>query len=418
MGIRPNSNKRVQNENMPPSAATRSVLNAKFVASQSPRRTSRTLRDVQFRKRSESSTGVQTTKRIVGHAKQRQAKNKIRFTLKSAIRGKINDVEMADGTVHPSSNTVPIQLPQELVRPREYKAVTPDMLKAVDQTYDDDMGVQYFRDGLEILEKELMQSLASVKIQNQRTKLPSELDVVVNDATIILPSHVLAVFGKAPPPGSSAPRQVTLYPVHSLVLKAHCAHLPLPPPTLEVPNHVSGEQTVKLPVWSICLPSPEAYPALSVYLYTKDIQRLLRNLVPMPAPEDLRVTPGRTKEFGQQMGHRFSIAIIVRATFLVYGVWQNMCALGIFDKQLWDTIDAVWNSILFAMSVATGNPTMPIPPYQPVDEGYGEAEPAPEGECEAGPSGDVSPPSDDLSPSTKDSAGAGSQGPEGSGPHH
>lgn len=257
-----------------------------------------------------------------------------------------------------------------------------------------------------------MQSLSSVKIENHKTKLPSELNVVVNDETVILPSHILAVFGKAPPPGSTAPRQVTLYPVHSLVLKAHCAHLPVPPPAYPPPQHVNGEQTLQLPVWSICLPSPQTYPALSVYLYTKNVQRLMRSLLPIAVPEDLRDAPGRTKEFGQQLGEKFPVTVIVRYTFLIHGLWQNMCALGIFDKDLWDALDAVWNTILFAMSVATGNPSMPIAPYQPIDEGYASEESDAEEECEAGPSTDGSLPLCDLPSSTKAFADAGNEGPE------
>lgn len=154
MGIRPNSAKRTQNENVPPSSASSRVINIKSVVLRGQsRRTSRTLRDVQIRKRSENINGVQTTKRIVEHAKLRQTKNKIRFTIRSTIRGKINDVEMADGTIPQSSTNVPIQLPQGLLRPREYKPVTPTMLADVDSTYGD-TNVQYFRDGLQVIEKE------------------------------------------------------------------------------------------------------------------------------------------------------------------------------------------------------------------------------------------------------------------------
>lgn len=150
MGIRPNSAKHTQNENVPPSSGSSRVLNVKSVVSRVSR-TSRTLRDVQIRKRSES--GVQTTKHIVEQAKRRQTKNKIRFTVKS-MPNKIKDVEMADGTsVQQPTVTVPIHLPQELMRPSEFKAVTPAMIAAVDNTYED-TNVQYFRDGLLVIEKE------------------------------------------------------------------------------------------------------------------------------------------------------------------------------------------------------------------------------------------------------------------------
>jgi hypothetical protein len=40
----------------------------------------------------------------------------------------------------------------------------------------------------------------------------------------------------------------------------------------------------------------------------------------------------------------------------VHGLWQNVCALGIFDDGLWETIDFAWRILLTAIAIGTGNP--------------------------------------------------------------
>src|ERR1700733_13490656 len=69
---------------------------------------------------------------------------------------------------------------------------------------------------------------------------------------------------------------VTLFPMHHLILTAHCTNLPSFP--ISRPN--STKDTVQLPVIPLCLPSLETYPILQSYLYTKCIGDLLRSLLP------------------------------------------------------------------------------------------------------------------------------------------
>ena len=39
----------------------------------------------------------------------------------------------------------------------------------------------------------------------------------------------------------------------------------------------------------------------------------------------------------------------------VNGLWRNVCALGIFDSGIWETIDTAWEVLLLALGMATGN---------------------------------------------------------------
>jgi len=184
--------------------------------------------------------------------------------------------------------------------------------------------------------------------------------MLVNDATTILPTHMLAIFGKPPPGG---PRKVTLYPVHSLVLAAQCANLPKFPSALPVPLHERGQQEVEVPVFSICLPSPQSYPQLSRYLYTKQVDPMLRAFLPGPLPTAFMVNRDRLLvSFASDLASTFTLQTLAKYAINLHGLWQNVCALGIFDDDLWDAIDVMWQVLLTSLAVATGNPQMMIDP--------------------------------------------------------
>ena len=39
----------------------------------------------------------------------------------------------------------------------------------------------------------------------------------------------------------------------------------------------------------------------------------------------------------------------------INGFWRNVCALGVFDLGLWDSMDIAWEVILHALAIETGN---------------------------------------------------------------
>lgn len=203
----------------------------------------------------------------------------------------------------------------------------------------------------------LMQSLVSVKVNASKDKLPKEVSMIVNDATAILPTHMLAIFGKP----SSGPRKVTLYPVHSLVLASQCANLPKFPSALPVPLHEGSQQEVEVPVFSICLPSPQSYSPLSRYLYTKQVDILLRTFLPCPPPPSFMDNRDRLLvQFATDLASTFTLQTLAKYAINLHGLWQNVCALGIFDDDLWEAIDVMWKILLTSLAVATGKPGMMV----------------------------------------------------------
>lgn len=293
----------------------------------------------------------------VQHAKRRSDKSKtsVRFTVTTVPT--IADVEMAEAQTpqpQPKPRTYPLSLPKELARP-EYKEVPVESLQAIDPALAN-TDIEHIRDSLDLLGSELMQSLASVKVNVIEDKLPKELSITVSEATAILPTHLLAVFGK---PSGNGPRKVTLYPVHSLVLASQCANLPKFPAALPVPLLENGKEEVQLPVFSICLPFPQSYALLSRYLYTKNIDLLLHTYLPRPPPpsfmdnrDDLLLA------VATDLAATFTIQTLAKCAISLHGLWQNVCALGIFDDELWDAIDLMWQTLLTALAIATGKPGM------------------------------------------------------------
>jgi hypothetical protein len=200
-----------------------------------------------------------------------------------------------------------------------------------------------------------MQSLVSVKVNASKDKLPKEVSIIVNDATPILPTHVIAIFNKP----SCGPRKVTLYPVHSLVLASQCANLPKFPSALPVPLHERGQQEVEVPVFSICLPSPQSYSPLSRYLYTKHVDILFRTFLPCPPPPMFMDSRHRyLTQFATDLASTFTLQTLAKYAINLHGLWQNVCALGIFDDELWDAIDVMWKILLTSLAIATGKPGM------------------------------------------------------------
>ena len=178
--------------------------------------------------------------------------------------------------------------------------------------------------------------------------------------TSILPTHILAISTKEAPAGK--PRKITLFPVHSLVFATQCSRMPAFPPTLPVPAHTVGQQTVKVPVFTICIPSPATYPQLSNFLYNKRADVLMKSMLPCAPPPMLAEDPTQIVPYATQLAETFTVQALAKYTFAVHGLWQNVCAMGIYNDLLWDTMDLIWQCLLTAMAISTGKPSLMISP--------------------------------------------------------
>ncbi|KAF7328976.1 hypothetical protein MVEN_02527600 [Mycena venus] len=170
------------------------------------------------------------------------------------------------------------------------------------------------------------------------------------------PTHALAISNACP----SGPDDVHLiFPVHALVLAAHCSKLPaLPPPAPR------GSTSVHLPCLPLALPSAPAFAILHAFMYSKRLDAVLTALFPIPPPF-LRALTHKTVRATLQSGadlHHLSahlcaastanVQILMTHTAHVKELWQDMVALGIDDPALWDTVELAYEIVLGALNLA------------------------------------------------------------------
>ncbi|KAF4563769.1 hypothetical protein EYR36_002358 [Pleurotus pulmonarius] len=165
----------------------------------------------------------------------------------------------------------------------------------------------------------------------------SELKVSVNaPAGAILPSYLLAIYqqpltkeGEKPAP----PTQVSVHPVHSLILAANCVRIPVLEPA--DPIHSSPFKTT-LPVKPLGRPAPESFPLLRIYMYTKRQQSLQTALLPAGAvlPSSLlpeaQTSPEEhaqaVREAAQHRAQTYTAHALLQSIHKVMSLWQNVRA--------------------------------------------------------------------------------------------
>lgn len=174
----------------------------------------------------------------------------------------------------------------------------------------------------------MLAGLSSLKAQAPKSALPNEMDVSIDNAAGVCPTHMLAVYSSRPT--TASPRKVTLFPTHQLVLAAHCANLPALPASSA--THTAGTSAT-VPVVPLCLPSPEAFPLLQSYLYTKNTENLSNVLFPSTS------TP-------------LDKVVIQRHMGLIHGLWADACALGVVDSALYEVIQSSWNRLVAAVEAS------------------------------------------------------------------
>ncbi|KAH7912849.1 hypothetical protein BJ138DRAFT_1171679 [Hygrophoropsis aurantiaca] len=242
--------------------------------------------------------------------------------------------------------TTSISLPRRLARP-QFRDVSADTLKLAAPELAN-AHPDYIRDKLANFGPEMLRVLSGVEAQPVTNKLPRELSVIINDISSDLPTHLLAVYSRQHGPH----RRLTLFPTHNIMLAAHCTNLPALPTqkATSIPD-VAGS-SITLPIIPLCIPSPETFPHLSRFIYTKRVDELYSSLLPRSTS-----TADPSNE-----GHSAALAAMCTSQTLlthvmtVHGLWMNVCALGIFDEGLWHTMDVAWEVLLGALAITTGKP--------------------------------------------------------------
>ena len=206
----------------------------------------------------------------------------------------------------------------------------------------------------------MLQVLSGDKAETMSNVLPKELSVVVNDLSTDIPTHMLAVYSRQVP--AVIKRWVTLFPTHNIILASHCSNLPILQSSAPATPKSAGE-SILIPVVSLCI-APEVFPQLSTFLYPKRIDHLLATLLPQPAPaaftEDPTSKNVRTQL--QQFTTKLTAlaparVLLARAMAVNFGLWQNVCALGIADEKLWCAMDAAWEVLIHTFVSRLANST-------------------------------------------------------------
>lgn len=198
--------------------------------------------------------------------------------------------------------------------------------------------------------------------------LPEELPITVHDLTTAPPSHMVAVYSLMSMCSASGPAVgrgpcFNFYPVHSIYLAAHCAHLPNFPtiastwtPPIVTPGATSA--TYMVPVQSLCLPSPVTYPLILGYLYTKRADLLISEFLPTPVPVGLLAAATRgvkdhkaMRDYADHLAAAYTLPALLNYAVLVEGFWMNACTLGIVDHCLWEVIDVAWRVLMHAFTL-------------------------------------------------------------------
>ncbi|KIK58180.1 hypothetical protein GYMLUDRAFT_246219 [Collybiopsis luxurians FD-317 M1] len=281
------------------------------------------------------------------------------------------DVEMQDtpGSSAPRPpKVVPVVLPRAFLQPPVCEPSAEAIAAATGAPYNGQTAA-FVRDNLESLGSRSLKTACSVTAQVDNSVLPKELDVVVNDLTATnYPTHMLAVYAPVPkkPENVSSwvpPKtDIKLYPVHAIFMAAHCAKLgPFSPSSTTTTEFTptSTPRKVTLPVRPLCLPSPSTFPTLLRYFYLRSQDALFEAFLPSIPP--LEFMENCTSEeqmyaLAKRIGETFTPTTLLKYAKTIQGVWQNACALGIFDDGLWNAIDSCYEVILSALAIGTGNP--------------------------------------------------------------
>ncbi|KAK7062851.1 hypothetical protein VNI00_000347 [Paramarasmius palmivorus] len=364
-------------ENLPPTKSVR----------YNPISTSRRQR----RSRTNGITAV-NAKYNLEQAKRRAQKNPVRFDVQcAAMRTQAPAGETTKAKFTPPA-TRPVVLPRGLQQPAFAEAPA-ENIRAAFGASENCAGQlpEFCRDMYKTRGLKMLQTVISVSAEIPKNKLPKEMDVLVHDQNPEeLPTHMLAVYGQTPgaSPSASTKIDVKLYPVHAQLYASHCARLgpfepsPVTSNSESIPMPTGNGQPVKLtlPVRSIRLPSPQTFPKLSQFLYTKRAEILYDAFLPTPATKFLSAFAeagsaepstsradeethsffthpqnfSRQLEFAEELARTYTAHTLLERLAVVHGMWMNVCALGIYDDTLWGIMDGCYEVILRALAMGSG----------------------------------------------------------------
>ncbi|KAJ6568268.1 hypothetical protein DFH09DRAFT_918153 [Mycena vulgaris] len=234
---------------------------------------------------------------------------------------------------------------------------------------------EFIRPGLRTKAPQMLAGIAALAPSYLPTSLPCShlvamlsvpLLVSPGAAPVSYPTHVLAIASVAKGKSGEHGAAHTIFPVHTVVLAAHCAKLPrLPPSAL---SGSSRTASATLPVLLLTLPS------LRAFMYTHRLAPALATLLPLP-PAFLASASSHGRS-GEELTHATLLVTLASPPALhalashlcasassnldtlmghavhVKELWQDMVTLGVCDPELWDALDLAWEVVLGALDLA------------------------------------------------------------------
>ncbi|KAJ7291486.1 hypothetical protein C8J57DRAFT_1705080 [Mycena rebaudengoi] len=267
---------------------------------------------------------------------------------------------------HSSTAPAAVQLPRTLARPTFQDVARDNIVAAAPDLAN--VPSEFIRHGLRAKAPQMLAGIAALAPSHlpstlPKSHLPATLTIPLRAPSApgpqSYPTHALAITPHAKPSHSDRDVPATIFPVHAVVLAAHCAALPrLPPARHPAPS------TAYLPVLPLALPSPQAFAILHAFMYTHRLDAALQSLLPLP-PAFLAglshatvlaalATPAARHQLAVYLcgaaGNSLS-ALMAHAAH-VKELWQDMVALGLHDPELWDALDLAWEVVLGALNLA------------------------------------------------------------------
>lgn len=252
-----------------------------------------------------------------------------------------------------------VSLPRTLQRPQFYDiparniaAVAPDLAG---------VPLEYVRRGIYPRAREMIGGISTLNVPSTMpaNHLPKHLNVGCRASpSVSYPTHLLAVCASK----ASGDVHAKLVPTHALVLAAHCALVE----PLDDAQPQPGGNALPLRVVRMSVPSPAAFPILHAYMYnhrTESVVQALFPAFPAAAVRAFATHQGVLSALGSgQAKHNLAVQLLqaeggnlgrlTADAAHVKEAWQDMVSLGMYDAQLWDTIDLCWEVVLAALNLA------------------------------------------------------------------
>ncbi|PCH37467.1 hypothetical protein WOLCODRAFT_84272 [Wolfiporia cocos MD-104 SS10] len=281
-----------------------------------------------------------------------------------------------------------LQLPRNLARP-SFSEVSRQTIAALEPELAT-VPIEYITGHLAGQANQMIEALSLLTYPTSlpRARMPPSIDVPLRPvphapSSSVFPTHMLAISSSKSSPsapntptaasfynGAGSNASVPLYPAHALVLAAHCTLLP----ALPVSRPSNRTASLHLPVVPLTVPNGETFPMLHEYLHTKRPDVLLAALlphVPLPGPHHAAASASAgklvyVKQFTSESLLRLAHQLVANAfaqggqqgapgwlmarAKVINGLWRNVCALGVFDAELWGVMDVAWEVVLAALT--------------------------------------------------------------------